>query len=106
MDTAEAPVTQVIIQVIFYSGLIAPAVTATFWPWWRSELGWSITAKMLALSLALLPAMLLYWFGLNAFTSSDVLRWFSITALAAVPVIIWWRVWVIFKAQRDGARHV
>ena len=45
MDTAEAQVTQVIIQVIFYSGLLAPAVMATFWPWWRSELGWSIVEK-------------------------------------------------------------
>ena len=106
MDTAEAQVTQVIIQVIFYSGILAPAVTATFWPWWRSELGWTISAKMLALSMAILPAMLLFWFGPSAFVTSDVLRWFSITALAAVPVIIWWRVWVIFKAQRNGSRHV
>ena len=102
----EMLVGQVIIQVIFYSGLIAPAVMATFWPWWRSELGWSITAKTFALSLALLPAMLVYWFGLNAITGSDALRWFSLTALAAVPVIVWWRVWVIYKAQRDGAKHV
>ena len=102
----EAQVARVIIQVIFYSGILAPMAMSWFWPWWRSELGWSIVAKTLALSMALLPAMLVYWFGLNTITSSPALRWFSLTALAAVPVIVWWRVWVIFKAQRDGSRNV
>ena len=51
----ESQAYQVIMQVIFYSGFAAPAVLATFWRWWRSELGWSIAAKMIALSLALLP---------------------------------------------------
>lgn len=105
MDHLQALVSTIVIQVIFYSGLAAPAVMASFWVWWRSELGWSIVAKTLALSLALLPAMFLYWFGPTAFTTSDALRWFSIVALAAVPVILWWRVWVIFKTQRKGARH-
>ena len=103
---AQARVSLIVIQVIFYSGFAAPAVMATFWPWWRSELGWSIVAKTLALTLALLPAMLIYWFGFNTFTDSRAMQWFSICALAAVPVIVWWRVWVIFKAQRDGARHI
>lgn len=102
----EGQVTLIIIQVIFYSGLTAPMVMELFWRWHRSELGWSIAAKTIALSLALSPAMLVYWFGVNALTTSDVLRWFSIVMLALVPLIIWWRVWVVYKQQRDGARHV
>ena len=105
MDQLQSLVSLVIVQAIFYSGFAAPAVMATFWPWWRSELGWSIVAKTLALSLALLPAMLLYWLGPSAFTTSSALRWFAIGALGFVPLIVWWRVWVIYKAQRDGARH-
>ena len=105
MDQAQQQITTVIIQVIFYSGIAAPLVIAAFWKWWRSELGWSIVAKTIALSLALFPAMLFYWLGPTAFTTSGGLRWFSIAALGAVPLIVWWRVWVIYKAQRDGASH-
>ena len=96
----------IIIQVIFYSGFAAPIVMATFWPWWRSELGWSIVAKTLALSCALLGVMLVYWFGPTDFAQSAFMQWFTVVALAAVPVALWWRVWVIFKTQRDGAGHV
>jgi len=100
----QATVTQWIIQAIFYSGLAAPLAIATFWRWWESELGISICAKTIALSLALVPAMFLYWFGPTALTRSDALRWFSIVCLGLVPLIIWWRVWVIYKAQRRGSR--
>ena len=105
MDQLQSLVSLVIVQAIFYSGFAAPAVMATFWPWWRSELGWSIVAKTFALSLALLPAMLLYWLGPTTFTTSSALRWFSIAALGAVPLIVWWRVWVIYRFQRDGSKH-
>lgn len=104
MTQLQSQVTQVIIQMIFWSGIIAPLVMRTFWPWERSELGWSIVAKTLALSLALLMTVLAYYFG-PAFLHYAVLTWFSIIMLAAVPVILWWRVWVIYKNQRDGARH-
>ena len=105
MSTLQAQVAAVIVQVIFYSGFAAPAVMAAFWPWWRSELGWSIVAKTLCLSLALLGAMLESWFGPADFERSAVLQWFTLTMLAAIPVIVWWRVWVIFKAQREGSKH-
>lgn len=105
MDALELQVSRIIIQVIFYSGIAAPAVLAAFWPWWRSELGWSIVAKTLALSLALLGSMLMYWLGPASVARSPVVQWFTLVMLAAVPVIIWWRVWVIWKTQRDGTRH-
>lgn len=105
MSPLQQQITTVVIQVIFYSGLAVPAVLALFWPWWRSELGWSIVAKTICLSLALLGAMLTYWFGPVGFTRSAFLQWFTIAALAAVPVVLWWRVWVIFKTQRSGSRR-
>lgn len=105
MDALEVQVSQIIIQVIFYSGIAAPIVLGLFWKWWRSELGWSIVAKTLALSLALTGTMLIYWFGPTGVARSDAMQWFTLVMLAAVPVILWWRVWVIWKTQRSGARH-
>lgn len=106
MSVLQQHIAAVIIHVIFWSGLVAPAVLATFWPWWRSELGWSICAKTIALSLVLVPAELETWFGSADFEHSQALQWFSLAALAAIPVIVWWRVWVIFKTQREGSRHL
>jgi hypothetical protein len=105
VDALQVQVSQIILQVIFYSGIAAPAVLALFWKWWRSELGWSITAKMLALSMALFGTMLMFWFGPSGVTRSPVVQWFTLVALAAVPCIIWWRVWVVYKTQRDSIRH-
>jgi hypothetical protein len=105
VDGLEIRVSQIEIQAIFYSGLAAPIVMGLFWRWWRSELGWSIIAKTLALSLALLGAMLIYWFGPVSVGRSEGMQWFTLVMLAAIPVIIWWRVLVIWKTQRYGARH-
>ena len=104
MDSLQQQITLVVIQVIFYSGIAVPAVMATFWPWWRSKLGWSIVAKTLCLSMALLRSMLIYWLG-PAVADSAFRKWFTVVMLAAVPVILWWRVQVIFETQRDGSRH-
>jgi hypothetical protein len=101
----QALITEIAIQIIFWSGLAAPAVLALFWPWWRSELGWSITAKTMALSASLLTVMIYYFFGPTVLADSSGLRWFTIVMLYIVPAIIWWRVWVIWKAQRNGTRH-
>jgi ABC-type molybdate transport system permease subunit len=105
VDALQVQISQIIIQVIFYSGIAEATALALFWKWWRSELGWSIVAMTLSLSLALLGIMLVYWFGPNGVTRSPVVQWFTLVMLAAVPVITWWRVWVIYKAQRRGARH-
>ena len=105
VDGVRAQITHVIIQVIFYSGLLTPLVMATFWRWWQTELGWSIVAKTLCLSASLLMVMLTYWFGPTDFLRSAGLQWFTVVMLAAIPVILWWRVWVIFKTQRDGSKH-
>jgi hypothetical protein len=98
-------VTEIAVQIIFWSGLAAPAVLGLFWPWWRSELGWSITAKTLALSGTLVSIMIYYLFGPGVLADSAALRWFTIIMLYTIPAIIWWRVWVIYKTQRDGTRH-
>jgi hypothetical protein len=105
VDALEIRISQVEIQVIFYSGLAAPIVMSLFWRWWRSELGWSIIAKTLALSMTLLSLMLAYWFGPLSVARSPEMQWFTLVMLAAIPVIIWWRVWVIYRTQRDGALH-
>ncbi len=106
MRTAEMVAGTVAIQAIFYSGLAAPAVMALFWRWYRTRLGWSVAAKTIALSLALVPAMIKYWLGPAAFVRSDAVTWFTITMLYVVPAVVWWRVYEIYRVQRRGGPHI
>lgn len=96
---SEALAGQIGIEGIFYASLAFPAVVALYWPWWRSQLGWSITAKSLALAIAILPAMSYYWFGGRA---PSWLVDLSLAGLWCVPVILAWRVLVLWRVQRQG----
>lgn len=91
---------QYAIQAVFYAGLGFVAAVSTFWPWWQSQLGWTIAAKSVALSLAVSPGMLVIWFGRNHFTDSPALQWVSIVCLFLVPVILTWRAAVLWHVQR------
>ena len=89
----------VAVQGIFYSALLFPLVVATFWPWWKSELGWSIVAADVAYAVAVFPAMLSYWFGI---TLPAWLLWASVVALWLVPPVVAWRASVLWRVQRGG----
>lgn len=91
---------QIAAEGIFYSALGFIAAVSVFWPWWKSQLGWSIVAKSLALALAVFPAMLTYWFGAGVYARAPWLGWVAVGALWAVPPILAWRVAVIWQAQR------
>ncbi len=88
------------VQGIFYASLIFIIGVSAFWPWWQSELGWSITAKSIALGLAVLPAQIAYWTGGKP---SPGEQWAATILLWFVPPILIWRAWVLFKVQRRGA---
>lgn len=90
------------IQGVFYSALLFVLAVSTFWPWWKSQLGWSIVAKSIALAIAVFPAMLAYWFGPQVYTRALWLRWAAIGALWTIPLILAWRLAVIWQAQRKA----
>ena len=96
---SEALATQIGIEAIFYASLLFVAAVSCFWAWWKSQLGWTITAKSLALAVATLPAMFYYWFhGQDPPWLRDV----STAALWAVPLILIWRAIVLWRVQRQG----
>ena len=90
------------IEAIFYSSVLFVAAVSTFWPWWKSQLGWSIIAKTAALTIAVVPAMLYYWLGHRP---PGWLNWLSVAALWTIPLILAWRGWVLWQVQRKGTHR-
>lgn len=93
---------EVAVEGVFYSALLFVAAISFFWPWWKSQLGWSIAAKSLAIAIAVLPAMLFYWLGHRVYDDAPWLRWVAVAALWAIPPILAWRAWVIWQLQRKA----
>ena len=90
---------QIAVEAIFYSSALFVAVVSLYFPWWRSQLGWTIIAKTLALAVAVFPAMLTYWLGVRV---TGWLAWVSVAALWTIPPILAWRALVIWRVQRTG----
>ena len=97
---------QIAVRALFWSVIGFVIAVSTFWPWWKSQLGWSIVAKSLALAIAVLPAMLVYWFGPAVYADAPWLQWVSVIGLWLVPPILAWRALVIWQAQRKSPRHL
>ena len=90
------------VEAIFYGSVAFVVVTSLFWPWWQSRLGWTITAKSLALALAVLPAMIGYWFGAAAYHRLPWLDYVAIAGIWLVPPILAWRAWELWLVQRQA----
>lgn len=91
---------RIAVEGIFYSALGFVLAVSFYWPWWKTQLGWSIAAKSLALALAVTPAMLTIWFGPVVYADAPWLQAVAIGALMAVPPILVWRAVVIWRYQR------
>jgi hypothetical protein len=88
-------------QAGFWAGLLFPAVTAVYWPWWRHWWGWTIVVLDMAIVLALLGSILVLEFGLHpGSTPGHVLAWTEAFALCLVPAVIVWRAVLVFITQR------
>lgn len=93
------------VEGVFYSAILFVAAVSLYWPWWKSQIGWSITAKSIALALAILPAMLTYWFGRGVYREFPWLGWVAVGALVLIPPILAWRAVIIWHFQRR-ARNI
>ena len=91
---------QIAVQGVFYSALGFVAAVSFFWPWWKSQLGWSIAAKSLAIAIAVFPTVLYDWFGARVYTEDPWLGWVTVAALALIPPILAWRAVIIWQAQK------
>ena len=87
---------------IFWSAIGFVIAVSAFWPWWKTQLGWSITVNELALTVAVAPSILVYWFGPAVYTGAPWLFWVSIGALLTIPPAVAWRAAVIWHTQRKA----
>jgi hypothetical protein len=88
--------------IIFWLGIVAPAVTALFWRWWSSVWGWTICGLEICISGLLLQASLEQMFGLVLTVFSTAWLWLDAVLISCVGLIIVWRTIVIFQTQRSG----
>lgn len=91
----------VAIGVAFWSCLVWPAVVRLFWPWNHDVWGWNMALKTEMIALALLPTILKLEFGVSPGIG---LLYVEVVAITLIPVILAWRTWIIWRAQRAGAR--
>jgi hypothetical protein len=75
-------------------------VTATYWKWWRSTIGWTVAAMDILLMLTfMLPSVGLI-FGID--TRGPDYRWYTLGVLALVQPTVVWRAYVLFRRQQLG----
>lgn len=93
---------EAVAQVTFWSCWAFAALSSVFWPWWKTQLGWSIMLKTIAIGLALLPSELMIWLGRAYVARQAWLQWFTVGAVAVIPLILAWRLIVIYRYQRNS----
>lgn len=105
MRTADQPLidaVQWLINVGFAVSVLAPAVTASFWPWWRTKpsfWGWTIMSFDLAFGLVLLPSFVEIDFGFHFV----ILIWLQLVFISLSVLLVAWRTVMIYLTQRDAA---
>lgn len=88
----------ILVQVTFWVCVVFIISTSIFWPWWKTDLGWTIILKTACLGAILLPPNLTLIFGIN--TTSFFWRWESVATFAGIAMTIIWRGIVIWLLQR------
>jgi len=86
------------LHATFWTALAFCAGVSVFWPWWKTDLGWTIVLKTLCLAIILLPYELRTLFHVD--NGATGFQWMATIAFAAIPLIIAWRFAVILAIQR------
>jgi len=87
-----------LINITFAVAVLFPAVTAFFWPWWRSVWGINMILLEGCIAVTLLPTLLLLDFGIDNWA----LQWLQAAALTGVAAVIIWRGFLIWRTQAAG----
>lgn len=90
-------VSVVLVQVVFWVCLQFCVTVSLFWPWWKTDLGWTIVLKTACIAALLLPANLSIVFGINVMTPAW--QWTGAVLLGLVALIVLWRQVVIWVLQ-------
>lgn len=97
-----ADISDVVILYTFWVTALVPVAVASFWRWWRHELGWTFVIMDVLLALALSPAAARRMFGIPI--TSPGFEWFTLAAIALIAPVTVWRVSVLWRVQR-GPRN-
>lgn len=89
-------------NVAFWASITFLVSISIIWPWWKSSWGANIVLLELGISLALLPGVFSYDFGVHISTIAG--GWVDVAALWLIAVIIVWRGGMIIIEQLRGAR--
>jgi hypothetical protein len=73
------------------------------WKWWKDSFGINLQVKDFAIAAALLAAFLHYTFGLNPMETW--FKYLQAAAITSIPVVLVWRFQIIWREQRNGAKH-
>jgi hypothetical protein len=93
-----------VIQGAFWCALAFIAWYSIIAPWWRLSIGRALVALDIAVALATLSTVLGLIFG-PAAVAGPFFQWLTVAAFGAIPVITCWRMVIVWRVQRDGARR-
>jgi hypothetical protein len=91
-------ISNILVQLVFWLCVGFVAGTSTFWPWWKTDLGWNIILKTAIIADILLPVNLHILFGINIRTL--FWQWWGVVNFGAIGVVVTWRFAVLWTIQR------
>lgn len=83
---------------VFWASVLFVLGVSTFWPWWKTDLGWTIVLKTACIAAILFPFFLHLILGVNVETL--FWEWWRLITFFMVGNIIVWRFFVILIIQR------
>ena len=92
----------IVVNVVCWTSLAFPIVTASFWPWWQSHWSQNVVIYEICIGLATLGTTVAHDWGLPAH-SLLAFYWLMAISLTLIPVIVIWRTLILFRSQRSGA---
>jgi hypothetical protein len=91
------------VVVAFCVSLLLPFALMPIWKWWKDSFGVNLQVKDFAIAAALLAAFLHYVFGINP--NELWFKYLQATAITTIPIVLIWRFRIVYREQREGARH-
>jgi hypothetical protein len=86
-----------VIQFVFWAGLLAIVSISTFWPWWKTDLGWTICLEMLCLSTVTFPSTMFLEFGMD--TQTLFWQWWVAITFFVSGCVTICRIFVTWRYQ-------
>lgn len=87
-----------VVYYVFCSFIICTVATSLFWPWWKSDMGWTVVLEASCIVVLLFPSIL--GLALHVNVDTTFWQWWALVSFFLVGTIAWWRLLVIWVIQR------